>query len=227
MALSFSLECSALYTTRALEAELIHTPNRKTLQATASFLKKPSQRGRTAAWEVRNRIHRQPGQEADLTALATWGFWEHTQSSSCWKSGLMSPGCLGQDVPCLEQWAQDSDTCLCSQSLPPKSTALAGQAENTGPDQSAEPVLTTRTSFLTLSAHECTSAHSPTSSHKVTRLYKWQRVFILAALNLTNAHQKRKVRCEEYRETEAMREEMAGVAWQLDSSFLPWTPELH
>lgn len=45
------------------------------------------------------------------------------------------------------------------------------------------------------------------------------RVFILAALKLTNAHQKRKVHCEEYGETEAVQEEIAGVAWQLDSSF--------
>lgn len=108
----------------------------------------------------------------------------------------------------------------------PKSTVLAGLAENTEADQSAEPVLTTWTSFLSLSAREQTSAHSPTSSHKATRFYDWQRVFILAALKLTNAHQI-KVRCEEYGETEAVREEMAGVAWQLDSSFLPQTPEPH
>lgn len=170
VALSFSLECSALYTI------YIHTPNRKTLQASASFLQKPRRRGRTAAWEARNRIHGQPGQEADLTALATWGFWERTQGSSCWKSGLMSPGCLGQDVPCLEQWAQDSNTCLSSQSLSPSPLPWQGGLR-TQPDQSAETVLTTRTSFLSLSAREHNSVHSPTASHEATGFYNWQRGF--------------------------------------------------
>lgn len=95
--LSFGLESSALCTTRVPGAELSHTPSRKALQDSCFPLE--GQAGRTAACKERHRTHRQPGQEAELTGLATWGFWEHTQSCSGWKSGFTSPGCLKQDVP--------------------------------------------------------------------------------------------------------------------------------
>lgn len=78
--LGFDLENSVL------EAQLIHTPDRETRQAHCWT--------RGAGWLLRRCVPGQPGQVADLTGRATWGFWKHTQNCLSWKSGFVSPSCL-------------------------------------------------------------------------------------------------------------------------------------
>lgn len=87
-----------------LESSALQTPAELSLQGGNShslclLLGEAWPEGRMAAGRcVTGSILRQPGQEADLTGLATWGPWEHTQNCSRWKSGLLSH-CLRQDVP--------------------------------------------------------------------------------------------------------------------------------
>lgn len=109
------------------------------------------------------------------------------------------------------------------QPMCPQSTALAGQARTRGP------CCPPRTSFLHLSAHERISTHSPTSCHKATMLYGWQGVFTSASCLEAHKMPVNEGGCiwGEYGETEVQREEIGGVAWQLDSCLLPQTPKWH
>lgn len=127
--------------------------------------------------------------------MATWGILGHTHNCSR-KSGFRSPGCLQQDVPWLEQLAQDSDAPV--QLMAPPPTTLAGWAENMGSDQST--VLITQTSFLQLlppaPQHVRVSPH--TGLHPPTRPPRFMvgKGFshLLAASKLENAHEIRTVR---------------------------------